>query len=146
MTEYTLEQKRDWALRLAGEAEAELAQHRARLDQIREDAGGLLSFGGSGSQRAKHAISSATDRALKGSWDAGQKAKRYRLQAESLNRQIAERDRVRFTREDLAGSRFIRTSGGWHKVVKVNAKTVSVETGYSWTDRHPFEKVLEVRK
>jgi hypothetical protein len=30
-------------------------------------------------------------------------------------------------------------------VAKVNAKSVSVLTGYSWQDRIPFSKIIEVR-
>jgi len=58
----------------------------------------------------------------------------------------AERSKpVPFTTEKLKAARAIRTSVGWHKVVKVNAKSVTVETGYSWTDRYALDKVLEVR-
>lgn len=52
---------------------------------------------------------------------------------------------VPFTTEELKAARAIRTSVGWHRVVKVNAKSVNVETGYSWTDRYGIDKVLEVR-
>ena len=52
---------------------------------------------------------------------------------------------VPFTAEELQAARVVRTDVGWHKVSRVNAKTVSVETGYSWTDRIAIEKVLEVR-
>lgn len=58
----------------------------------------------------------------------------------------AERNKpVPFTTEELKAARVIRTSVGWHKVAKVNAKSVSVETGYSWTDRYTIDKILEVR-
>lgn len=30
---------------------------------------------------------------------------------------------------------------GWRRVVRVNRKTVSVETGYSWTDTVPYPKI-----
>jgi len=52
---------------------------------------------------------------------------------------------VPFTTEELKAARAIRTSSGWHKVAKVNTKSVSVETGYSWTDRYTIDKILEVR-
>lgn len=52
---------------------------------------------------------------------------------------------VPFTAEELKAARAIRTSSGWHRVAKVNAKSVTVETGYSWTDRYTLDKVLEVR-
>ena len=51
---------------------------------------------------------------------------------------------IPFTTEDLKAARVVRTSVGWHKVARVNAKSVSVETGYSWTDRYTLDKVLEV--
>lgn len=34
-----------------------------------------------------------------------------------------------------------RTSGPFRRVVKVNRKTVAVESGYSWTDKVPFEAI-----
>lgn len=52
---------------------------------------------------------------------------------------------VPVTPEELKAARAIRTSSGWHRVAKVNAKSVTVETGYSWTDRYTLDKVLEVR-
>jgi hypothetical protein len=52
---------------------------------------------------------------------------------------------VPFTPEELKAARAIRTSSGWHRVVKVNAKSVTVATGYSWNDRYTLDKVLEVR-
>jgi hypothetical protein len=52
---------------------------------------------------------------------------------------------VPFTTEQLKSAKYIRTDVGWHKVVRVNAKSVSVETGYSWVDRYKLDKVLEVR-
>ena len=58
---------------------------------------------------------------------------------------IVERDRVLLTRDDLLGAKHVRTSLGWYPVVRVNAKTVSVSTGFSWTDKIPLEDVLEIR-
>lgn len=52
---------------------------------------------------------------------------------------------VPFTDDELKAARVIRTRSGWHKVVRVNAKSVSVATGYSWTDRVALSSVLEVR-
>lgn len=58
----------------------------------------------------------------------------------------AEAARVRLTAEDVKGAVLVRDSFGWHKVVRVSAKSVTVETGYSWTDRIALGKVLEVRR
>lgn len=60
-------------------------------------------------------------------------------------REEAEASRVLLTRADLVGATHVRTQYGWHKVARLNPTTVAVETGYSWTDRYPFDKVLEVR-
>lgn len=50
-----------------------------------------------------------------------------------------------FTEDEYKAARAVRDMLGWHKVVRVNAKSVTVETGYSWTDRIDRAKVLEVR-
>lgn len=47
--------------------------------------------------------------------------------------------------DSLAPGDIVRDSVGWHRVVRVNAKSVTVETGYSWTDRIPHERVIETR-
>ena len=52
---------------------------------------------------------------------------------------------VPFTPEELAAALVVRTSTGWHKVVRVNTKSVTVATPYSWTDRYPIDKILEVK-
>lgn len=58
----------------------------------------------------------------------------------------AERNKfVPYDSNELHAARAIRTTGGWHKVVRVNRKSVSVESGYSWTDRIAIDKILEVR-
>lgn len=52
---------------------------------------------------------------------------------------------VPFTEEQWKAAVVVRTLTGWRKVVRVNAKTVTVSTPYSWTDRIARDKVLEVR-
>ena len=53
---------------------------------------------------------------------------------------------VEFTAAELAAATHVRTVTGWHKVVRVSAKSVTVETGQSWTDRHPLARIIEVRR
>lgn len=55
-----------------------------------------------------------------------------------------EMARPKFTAEDLSGAIAVRDRFGWHRVVRVSAKSVTVETPYSWTERIPLAKVLEV--
>lgn len=71
--------------------------------------------------------------------DARVKTLEARLAAEARNTPVP------FTVDELRAARLVRDRHGWHRVAKVNAKSVSVETGYSWTDRIPVEKILEVR-
>ena len=70
----------------------------------------------------------------------------YIANSEANAAAYAERNKpVPFTTEELQAARAVRTSVGWHRVARVNTKTVSVETGYSWNDRYTFDKILEVR-
>lgn len=52
---------------------------------------------------------------------------------------------IAYTTEQIKAATHIRTDIGWHKVVRISAKSVTVETGYSWTDRYALGRVLEVR-
>ena len=75
-----------------------------------------------------------------------QAAEHARWTAARLAEKTAEMERVRLTRDDILGARFVRTVVGWHRVVRVSMKSVTVETGHSWTFRMGFEQVLEVRE
>lgn len=55
----------------------------------------------------------------------------------------AEKARPKLTADDVRGARAVRDEFGWHRVVRVSAKSVTVETPYSWTERIPLTKVLE---
>lgn len=67
---------------------------------------------------------------------------------ERLERAMADletREPRPYTREQLEAARAVRDRrGSWHRVVRVNAKTVSVETGYSWVDRIKINDIWEV--
>ena len=64
----------------------------------------------------------------------------------SLLAAVAERDRVRLTRDDVMGAKYVCTKFGWYSVVKVNRLTVSVSTGFLWLDRIPLEDILAISK
>jgi hypothetical protein len=55
----------------------------------------------------------------------------------------AKADRVKFTAADLADASHVRDAIGWHRVVRISAKSVTVATSYSWTERIPVERVLQ---
>ena len=68
------------------------------------------------------------------------------MQVKVLQSRITDRDRERFTRDDIIGAQFIRTQFGWSRVVRVNRLTVTIPTAWSWTETVPFAQILEVRK
>jgi hypothetical protein len=59
---------------------------------------------------------------------------------------IAKRDAlVPYTVAELKAARHIRTRHGWHEVVRVSVKSVTVRTCWSWNDRVMLADVIEVR-
>lgn len=60
----------------------------------------------------------------------------------------AEREANKHAHRDIASLKpgdLVRTKYGWKRVEKANAKSVTVLTGYSWTDRIAHEMILETR-
>ncbi len=47
---------------------------------------------------------------------------------------------------DVAKGDLVRDRYGWHEVVRVNRKTVSVKTDYSWTETLPWVGILDVKR
>lgn len=58
----------------------------------------------------------------------------------------AEKARPKLTADEVRGAIAVRDEFGWHRVVRVSAKSVTVETPYSWTERIALDKVLEARR
>lgn len=80
---------------------------------------------------------------------AERKAERARAAEATAARRAAreaEAARPKLTADDVRGARFVRDQYGWHEVVRVSAKSVTVVTPYSWTDRIALDRVLEVRR
>ena len=124
------------------EAALTAKQNAERLSATaRELGGGIPGFGGSGSQRAARQVQGAQGRAFEAHRDADARIAKWSHRVASLKQRIAELERTTFTAEDLQGVTHVRTRTGWHKVVSVNAKTVTVETPYSWTDRILIETI-----
>lgn len=132
-----------------------LAQAREHLDRVRADAERLSAPQNTFADDP--AVVSGIRRTLNARADARRHARHDReaqawqavrdaeAKVAGLERTIARNQTVPFTDDDLKSARFVRDRHGWHEVVKVNAKTVSVATGYSWVDRIPVAHVLEVR-
>lgn len=59
--------------------------------------------------------------------------------------QIAEGKATNFSRETINKGDYVRIRYGWAEVVRVNAKSVSVRTEYSWTDLVNYEAIKAVK-
>lgn len=58
----------------------------------------------------------------------------------------AEANRRKYTRDDVDGATYvIDRFGKLRQVVRVNQKTVSVTTPFSWAETIPFDKIRGVR-
>ncbi len=143
---YTLEQKLAWAREGVARWEAKMDGVNTQAERAHEMGGGILGFGGSGNQRAAKQVRAAHNSADRAWREARDKLAYYTEKAKGYERRIAERDRVRFEHDDVVGATWVKVGYSWCKVARVNAKSVSVETGYSWVDRYSFDKVLAVKK
>lgn len=87
----------------------------------------------------------ATERSIDAALAEVKTAKEVERQ-EAAAEYAAKHAPVPYTSEELATARLIRTRYGWYKVVRVNTKTVTVETPYSWTDRIATPNIIEVKQ
>jgi hypothetical protein len=89
------------------------------------------------------AINAAIDAGL-----AAEKAKWDDINARARAARDAEKARPKLTRDDILGATAIRDQFGWRRVLKVNAKSVTVPSTLhpDWTDLVSFDKVREVRR
>jgi hypothetical protein len=91
--------------------------------------------------------------ALAAEWSAeAVRAERERRAVEAARVEAAHAERAA---RDAAAPRdigslvpgdLVRDSAGWHVVARVNAKSVSVLTPWSWTDRIEHARIIETRK
>lgn len=77
--------------------------------------------------------------------EAGRVYLEHQLAADRAALQAAEDAGYRrYTAADIHRGDKIRTRFGWHTVVRVSPKTVSVETPYSWTDKVSYERITGI--
>lgn len=57
--------------------------------------------------------------------------------------QIETGNATGFSKDTVGKGDLVRVRGQWRRVVRANAKTVSVETGYSWTDTVPYAEIQQ---
>lgn len=61
------------------------------------------------------------------------------------DQQIATGAATNYNRETVRPGDLVKISGQWRTVVRASVKSVSVKTGYSWTDRAPWARVQDHR-
>ncbi|MFJ4469548.1 DUF3560 domain-containing protein [Streptomyces sp. NPDC089424] len=64
---------------------------------------------------------------------------------ELLEQAQAEGRFGQYSRDNVHRDDLVSIRGQWRQVVRANAKTVSVTTGYSWTDKYGWEEVRDLR-
>lgn len=143
---YTLDEKLEYARERLAAASAAVTAAEGMHARAREMGGGIPGFGGSGNQRAARQVQSAHKGWMRARSEATERVEHWTYKVRRYELRIAERDRVRLTRDDVVGATLVRTVHGWHRVVRVNKTTVSVDSGYSWVDRYEFDRILEARK
>lgn len=74
-----------------------------------------------------------------------QREKDRQVKVHRVAARAAEKARVKLTATDCADATHVRDQFGWHKVVRVSSKSVTVATSYSWTERIPLDRILEAR-
>ncbi|MFG2404244.1 DUF3560 domain-containing protein [Streptomyces brevispora] len=62
-----------------------------------------------------------------------------------LDRAVEEGRFGRYSKGNVHKGDLVKVRGQWRTVARANAKTVSVTTGYSWTDKYGWEEVAELR-
>lgn len=80
---------------------------------------------------------------------AEHRERRKQARAAAQERKAArttEANRPKLTADDVRGAVAVRDRFGWHRVVRVNAESVTVETPYSWTERIRLAQVLQVAR
>lgn len=125
---------------------SDLAEKEAELDAARQALAAIDPTPGGNSRKKRHAQR------------VDSRIRRMAQQAETvrhLERELAAPQRAEVvpveppvvaTPDTVEVGDFITTRyEGWRRVVRVNRKTVSVETGHSWTDTVPYAKILRHR-
>jgi hypothetical protein len=126
---------------LAATAEAGDASDRLNYGDDPAMASGIRRKPNSRAETRRHNAYSRTA----ASWAAVQGAERRIAALEhTIERTIRDLP-IPYTPAELKAARLVRDRFGWHAVVTVNAKSISVKTPWSWTERIMLGDVIEVR-
>lgn len=173
---FTVEVEADWSIPVDS-LEARIAQQEGRVaalgakvarkvaaeavaDARAETAGNALPWGGEpikighhSEGRHRRALEKAHATASKAA-EAGRDTRYAEESLEAAERHLAalkdQVGRIQLTRDDVLGATEVRDRRGWHKVIRVNQKTVTTEETLPWRDlpvngHVAIEQILEVR-
>lgn len=86
-----------------------------------------------------------TDRRLAAYTAADREVRALTSQLHLAEAREAEAARVRLTRDQVDGARFVRDRYGWHRVIRINATTVTVASDWGQTARIAITQLHEAR-
>lgn len=143
--------------RQVAEAEADLAAATTKAEAATKRARGVLGddpavvSGITRGAKAARLASVSRDNAYRAEHEqiaARQTAERRLAVAQRLLAQAEADSAAAANFETLAPGDLVRQAGSssWHVVLRANAKTVSVTSGYSWAVRVPRDRIAETRK
>lgn len=118
--------------------EAELEQARAALQAAADYRSGVRS------RTKTHVV--RMDGALRRAGLARNTIERLEREIAALRRKAAQPEPAPLDLARLPYAQFIRTWAGWHRVVKVNRKTVKVVVAPGWDDLIPIGRIVEIRE
>lgn len=125
--------------------EARAAADAATPGGLHGDPGTLSGIRRRGGQRADARRFAAYDREATAARDLAAAE-----EAEARRAAKAERDAADAAApcdlDKIGRGDYVRTRHGWHRVVRVSPKSVTVETPYSWTDRIARNRIVETRR
>lgn len=61
------------------------------------------------------------------------------------NAEAMERSQAEVTPDAIKSAKYVCDAQGWHEVVRVSAKSVTVKTPWSWTERIPLDRIIDTR-
>lgn len=128
----------------AAELRAAADKKRAEADRIANGVGAPDRAGAMLRAKDSRRMNERMDSGLRRFTEKQREADALESKAHLAEGRAKEAARVRLTHEDIKGATHIQDQFGWHEVVRVNAKSVTVKTPYSWTDSIPHEKVRKV--
>lgn len=93
---------------------------------------------------ALKSVHKRTDAALARYVEAERHVRALELSLGRAEAREAEVSRQRPTLDEVMEANFVLDRHGWHEVIRVSTKSVTVKTPYSWTERIPIDKILRV--